>query len=177
MVTSNLLDTNSVGSASMQNGDFLTFDGLVKNKFAVVIPNFQNVSFFMQTFELPSVNVREIALNTPIVDYNEIGEKLKFEPFNITFIVDKYARNWTQCFNWMKEMTAQGSNVGRTEDVVLMLDGKEFIRFYGCWPTMLSGIELDSTIQDVQYIKATLTLNYDYFEIINQFATTDSVYN
>jgi hypothetical protein len=76
----------------------------------------------------------------------------------------------------MKEMTVSGSNIGHTDDIVLMVDGKELLRFYGAWPTSLSGYSMDSTIEDVQYVKATVTFNYDYMSYIGQFATIDSSY-
>lgn len=176
MTQVNILDVKDVGSATMQNGDFLTFDGLANNKFSLSIPNLPNVQFFVQTFELPDVSIREVGLRTPIVDYNEIGEKLNFNPFILTFMVDKYLRNWVSVFNWMKAITSRGSNVGGTTDIVLFIDGKEAIRFYGAWPTSLSGLSLDSTVGELQYVKAKLALNYDYFEYIGEFKTEDSGY-
>jgi len=107
---------------------------------------------------------------------NEIGEKLNFLPFTVNFLVDKYCRNWSAIYNWMKQMTVDGTIVGKTEDIILMIDGKEFIRFYGCWPTNLSGMNMDSTIERVQYLKASIVFNYDYFDLLGSFTTTDSAY-
>lgn len=177
MVTVNTTDVNVVGSGSMPNGEFLTFDALPVNRFSIIIPKLPNVQFFLQKFSMPSINVKSVSVPTPIVDYNEIGEKLDFEPFDCTFLVDKYSRNWVSVFNWMKEMTVNGSNVGLTDDIVLMMDGKEFIRFYGAWPTSLTGFDLDSTIEQLTYVKAVVTFNYDYFDYIGEFKTVDSSYN
>lgn len=177
MVTVNTTDIEVTGFGSMPNGDFLTFDPLPVNRFSLIIPKLPHVQFFLQKFSLPAISVRSVNVPTPIVDYDEIGEKLNFEPFNVTFLVDKYSRNWVSVFNWMKEMTVNGSNVGLTDDVVLMMDGKEFIRFYGAWPSTLSGYELDSTIEQLIYVKSIVSLNYDYFEYIGEFKTSDSSYN
>jgi len=176
MTIVNVTDINSTGTAAMQNGDFLTFDGLANNRFALIIPSKPNVQFFIQKVNFPSVNIHEVIVATSVVDYNEIGEKLDFQPYTTEFLVDKYSRNWVSVFNWMKEITVDGSNVGRTDDVVLMIDGKEFIRFYGCWPTSLSGYDLDSTAEGLVYVKAQLTLNYDYFDYIGEYKTEDSRY-
>lgn len=176
MKTVNISDTDLVGSAAMQNGDFLTFDALPVNKFSLIFPSQPNVNFFVQQFTLPAIKINQVTVATRFVDYNEVGEKLQYEPFSLTFLVDKYSRNWASIFNWMKEITVDGSNVGRTDDIVLMVDGKEFIRFYGAWPTSLSGYELDSTIEKLTYVKANLTLNYDYLEYIGNFKTIDSAY-
>lgn len=161
----------------MQNGDFLTFDGLPNNRFSLVIPSLPNVQFFLQKFSMPDIRLNQVNVPTRFVDYNEIGEKLDYSPFEVTFLVDKYSRNWSSVFNWMKEITAGGSNVGRTTDVVLMIDNKEFIRFYGAWPTSLSSYDLDSTVETLTYVKSRLILNYDYLDYIGDFRTIDSSYD
>jgi hypothetical protein len=160
----------------MSNGEFLTFDVLIKNRFSLIIPSVPDVTFFIQNFEFPTVTVNEVNITSRIVDYNGIGEKLNYEPVNLTFLVDKYSRNWASVFNWMKKMTVDGSSVDFEDNIVLMIDGKEFLRFNGAWPTALTGYSLDSTIEDVQYVKATVTFNYDYFDYLGQFTTVDSVY-
>lgn len=177
MATVNLNDTTDVGSASMLNGDFLTFDGLPNNKFSLIIPSLPHVVFFLQQFSLPSVSINEISIPTRFVDYNGVGEKMIFAPFNVTFLVDKYGRNWASVFNWMKSITAGGTTVDSTDDVVLMMDGKEFIRFIGAWPMRLSAFDLDSTVDKFTYVKSTLTFNYDYFEYLGSFKTQDSSYD
>lgn len=177
MVTVNTVDISDIGSATMQNGDFLTFDGLPTNKFSLIIPDLPHVQFFLQRFSLPSVNLPQAVIPTRFVDYNEVGEKLEYSPFQVEFLVDKYSRNWASVFNWMKEITVGGTNPGRTVDIVLMIDNKEFIRFYGAWPSNLSGYDLDSTVEKLTYVKAKLTLNYDYFSYLGQFATADSDYS
>lgn len=176
MTTVNLSDVKTIGAATTKEGEFLTFDGLSNNRFSLIIPTLPHVEFFLQTFSLPSVSVNEVSVPTRLVDYNGIGEKLNYAPFNVTFIVDKYSRNWASVFNWMKEMTVNGSTVDKDTDIVLMLDGKEFLRFYGAWPTQLSGLNLDSTAKEFTYVKAQVTFNYDYFAYIGQFATADSDY-
>lgn len=176
MTTINTSDINSVGTAAMSNGDFLTFDILVKNKFALIIPSLPNVQFFLQKFEMPDISVHNVNVATRFVDYNEIGTKLDFEPFNATFLVDKYSRNWSSIYNAMKAMTVEGSNIGHTDDIVLLVDGKELLRFCGAWPTSLTGYSMDSTIEDVQYVKATVTFNYDYIDLLGAFTTVDSSY-
>lgn len=176
MIT-NLSDVKTIGSATTKEGEFLTFDGLSNNRFSLIIPLLPHVEFFLQTFSLPSVSVGEVSVPTRFVDYNGIGEKLVYSPFSVSFIVDKYARNYASVIDWMKSMTVNGSTVDKETDVVLMLDGKEFLRFYGAWPAQLSGLDLDSTAKEFTYVKAQVTFNYDFFAYIGQFATVDSDYN
>lgn len=172
----NLTDPTVIGSASMSNGDFLTFDALPNNKFQLIIPGLTNVQFFLQKFYLPDVKVSEVKINTRIVDYNAIGEKVEFSPFSVDFLVDKYMRNFAATFNWMKAMTVQGSNVDKMEDIKLLINGKECINFVDAWPTSLSGFKMDITESGVVYAKSTISFNYDYFSYVGDFATVDSSY-
>ena len=177
MVTVNTSDISTIGSATMQNGDFLTFDALPNNRFSLIFPKLPNVQFFLQSFEMPAVSVNNVEVATRFVDYNQVGEKLIYQPFTLSFLVDKYSRNWASVFNWMKAMSVGGSSIGFQDDVLLMIDGKESLRFYGAWPTSLSGYNFDSTVDKVVYVKASVTLNYDYFSYLGQFATVDSDYS
>lgn len=172
----NLTNTQVIGSASMKNDEFLTFDALPSNKYSLIIPSLPNVQFFLQSFEMPDISVNEVSVPTRFVDHNEIGEKLVFEPFTVTFLVDKYMRNWTNVYNWMKAMTVQGSSVGKSDDIILGIGSVEFIRFVEAWPTRLSGIEMSSILPSVNYVQASVSFNYDYLNVINQFAIEDSSY-
>ena len=155
-----------MGSAIMQDGSTANYDALLNNRFNIVFDKLPNVVFFLQGFSLPNVNVREVAIHTPIVDHNEIGEKLEFDPFTLNFLVDSNLKNWTEVFAWMKRMTVNGSNVGETAKATVFFNGSPIIDFYGCWPTSLGGMELDTTTEEAEYVKGAVTLNYDYFNVI-----------
>ena len=165
------------GIAYLPGGLPLTFDGLIANKFSLIIPSMPEVTFFLQKFSLPDIRCVSIPLYTRDVDVNEVGDKLEFQPASIIFMVDSQLRNWSACYNRMKSMTVGGSNVGFKEDIMLMIDNKPFLTYTGAWISGLSGWEMDSTIQEVQYIKANLTLNYDYIDLVSQGnITIDSSY-
>lgn len=176
MTISNLQDIAAIGSATMANGDFLTYDALANNKFSLVIPRLPNCQFFLQTFNLPEVAITQVPLPTRIVDYNCIGEKMKFSNISFTFLVDKYCRNWAEVYNWMKAITVEGSAVDQSTNAVLMINNEPTIRFYGSWPTSLTGFSFDATVDGVIYVKSTLEMNLDYFDYIGKFSTIDSEY-
>lgn len=176
MVTLNLNDTNLGGSASTPNGEFLTFDGLANNKFSLIIPSAPNVQFFLQSFTFPTVHMGILDIPTPFLDYTGIGEKLVYDDASLTFLVDKYSRNWASVFNQMKAITAHGSNIGFKENMTLLIDNEPFLMFSGASPRSLSGYDLKSTEEGLVYVKATLVINYDYFDYVGRFKTPDSSY-
>ena len=153
----------------------LSLDALLSNNCKLVFPKLPHVEFWLQTVSLPRIVVNEVKQPTRFIDPNEIGEKLNFSPFNVTFIVDKQMKNWSSIFNWMKEMTVSGSNVGYVDNPVLVIDNKEMINFVGAWPTILGGIDFAATVQEATYVISTLSINYDYINLL-QNQTVDSVY-
>lgn len=171
-----LVENPTVGAASMRDGSPVIMDALTTNNCRLSFPSLPGVVFMLQTVSLPDVYVNEVKQNTRYVDPNEVGEKLNFSPFAVTFIVDKYMKNWSAIYNWMKRMTVAGSNVDEQDNPVLIINNTEVLRFIGAWPTRLGGLDFDATADGVEYMKATLNVNYDYFDYIGEFATVDSVY-
>ena len=168
--------TTVIGGSSSIDKSELILDVLQVQECQLFFPKLTDVTFFLQGVTLPTVNVNQISFKTRYVDPNEIGEKVKFEPFRITFLVDKKFRNWASIYNWMKAMTVDGSTVGQTDEPVLIVGGQKVIQFIGAWPTQLGDIEFDSTVEESKYVRATLTINYDYLNYIGHYSTSDSVY-
>lgn len=164
-----------LGTAENNDGSPILLDILQVQEGRLFFPKLPDVVFFLQNIQLPSINVNSVSQNTRYVDTNEIGEKVNYAPFSITFLVDKQFKNWSSIFNWMKRMSVAGTVVGDTDNPVLIIDGKETLRFIGSWPTSLGGIELASTVSESQNVKATLTINYDYMDLL-QWTTADSSY-
>ena len=177
-VISNLSDTTGlVGSASMPDGSPLNYDLLPNNKFRLIIPGLEMVEFFLQDFVLPDIVVHQVNLDSRYVTVNEIGEKCVFGNFTVRFMIDKGFRNWSSIFAWQKRMTSQGSKVGESRSVVLLLDNVETFRFAGSWPTRLGGFSLSTTESGVSYLTAECEFNVDYFDLIGPNQTVDTVYN
>ena len=154
------------GYVVMSDGSEVSYDALPNSMFRVIFPQVPWLIMFLQGFSMPGVDVKEVPTATPYVDMNEIGEKLIYTPFTVTFLIDKNLKNYREVHDWMKRMTVAGTKVGETADPVLVIGGKEMIRFCGAWPTFLGGMEFRTDVQDVQYMTATAQFNYDYFEFM-----------
>lgn len=172
-----LQPNTNVGSASSHDGSAVVLDALLASNCRLSFPKLPDVQFWLLGVELPTITVNEVKQVTRYVDPNQIGEKLNFIPFTVTFTVDKYMKNWSSIFNWMKAMTVQGSAVDHADNPVLIVNNSEVIKFVGSWPTALGGIHYTVTDPEAMYVTATLTLNYDYIDYIGQFANSDSTYH
>lgn len=166
----------NIGDAYTMDGSKTNLDALLVQDCRIFLPKLPHVQFWLKTMSLPEVRVNEVNQHTRYVDPNEIGEKVVFQPFSVTFIVDKYMQNWAEIFNWMKRMTANGSVVGEVDDIVLIIGGKDAIKFVGSWPMVLGGLTFDNSEPDAKYMTCSLVINYDYFDYVGQYKQTDSSY-
>lgn len=154
------------GNLLSYDGAPISFDALPEHKYKVIFSKIPNTIFFLQSFSFPGVSVEKFIHHTPYMDIDEVGEKIIYEPFKITFLVDAQMNNHFEIYNWMKRMTVQGSNVDEVSDAVLMVNDSRRINFTDCWPGRLDGIQFVSTSNEPNYVVCTATFNYDYYHII-----------
>jgi hypothetical protein len=176
-VISNLSDTTGlVGSASMPDGSALNYDMLPNNRFRVIIPSQPYLEMFLQGFTLPEIKVNTVQLNSRYCDIQEIGEKMVYSPYTLTFKIDSQMSNWKHIMMWMKSMTVSGSNVGHTENIVLMISNTEALRLMGSWPMTLGGLEFKTTENGANYMTCSVLMNCDYIDLLLPAAGPDAVY-
>ena len=170
MQTIDLVPSANIGQADG------TLDGLLVQNCKIQFAKLPTVRFFLQEIELPEITVNEVKQYTRYVDPNQIGEKVNYEPFTLRFMVDSRMRNYAEIFTWMKRMTVSGSKVDETDEVTLIVDNQQILQFHGCWPMKLGGLEFSTTEQQHKYMTCSMTLNYDYADLIGQWETVDTVY-
>ena len=108
-----------------------TFDYAQSNQFKVYIPIFPLVEWFVVGCNVPGITMGQGVVPTPLVDYPIVGEKLTYDNFSMTFLVDEKLENFMELHNWLINM-APPENVeqfmARTSEYVLNT-GKE-TKFY-----------------------------------------------
>lgn len=80
-------------------------DLLQSTKFRLNFNNIPGVTYFCQTANLPGVSLTEVSRTTPFVDLYVPGEKLIYDPLNITFLVNEDLSDWLQIHDWIRAMT------------------------------------------------------------------------
>lgn len=154
------------GYITMADGSEVSYDALPNTNFRLLIPKLPWVTMFLQGFETPPINVDVVQRPTQYIDVQEIGEKIVYGDVQITFLVDKNLKNYKEIFAWMKRMTVAGTQVGESDNPILVINGKEIMRFVEAWPKALTNLNFITNANDVQYLTATATFNLDYFEFV-----------
>ena len=165
-----------------QNTNFLQ-----STKFVLTFPRISNTQYFCQQVNLPGVSTSEILTPTPFVDLYAPGDKLVYEPLNVTFIVDEEMNSWLEIHNWLRGMTfptdfeeyrnlknlssvAYYSPKPQYSDGILnVLTGlnnpKLSVSFTDVFPVSVSGIEFNATDTDTPTMTATATFRYSWYNI------------
>jgi hypothetical protein len=184
--------TNSAWGNQLSNKNFLSPAGF---KFNLV--EAPKVDFFSNFAGVPAITLGSAVMSRYGKNIDIPGDKMVFEDFRLRFLVDEYLENYTQIQDWMRGLgfpesleqykdfkdsktdsnfQKQQGNFFETSDGTLQILGSNFtpvgkVVFSGLFPTYLSALEFDATVEDIRYFTAEVNFKYTYYEIINTVNT------
>ena len=155
---------------------------LQSTKFTFVIPDMPFLKYFCQTVNLPSVSTTEVVVPTPFSNTYRHGDKLVFDAFTITAIMDEDLRVWEETYKWLKSLTRPQSyneyarKTIRDVQTPLYFDGyltvntnannpNIRVKFHNCHPTSIGLVSFDTKVDADVIPTADFTFRYDLFEI------------
>ena len=71
-------------------------DLLQSTKFRLSFGRLPGITYFCQSANFPGLSITEVQRSTPFVDLYVAGEKLVYDTFNVTFLVDEDLQTWTE---------------------------------------------------------------------------------
>jgi hypothetical protein len=81
-----------------------TFDYSQSNQFKIYLPIFPTTEWFVVRANIPGVTMGQASQYTPFVDVAVVGDKLQYDNFNMTFMVDESLENYMEMYNWVKNI-------------------------------------------------------------------------
>lgn len=146
--------------------------------FLLTLEPLPTVNFWIQDFQLPSINVEAMRLEHSSIDFPSYGEKANFDPVTVSFIVDENWDNWMEAYNLMfnavhpnKPQLRQNLKFDAT--VTLLRGNKDGIarlKLIDCVPTILEGVAFDAGAAEAVPMQSSLTMEFSYMlvEAINR---------
>jgi hypothetical protein len=144
-----------------------------------------HVNFFIQKVNIPAINLPPAVSPNPFVNIPLPGEHLTYGELNITFKVDEDLQNYLEIHNWITalgkpEEFEQYKNIADKKEwsgegiysdisVIVLSSTKSAnyeIVYVDGYPVSLSGLEFNTIDSDVNYITATASFKYTYYNII-----------
>ena len=160
---------------------------LQTTKYIFTMPRISNAQYFCQEAILPGVSLPEMSRPTSVVDLYVPGNKMVYNRFDMTFLIDSELKAWTDIHDWMRQLTtpvdnAEYKNLWNRETIIdpkqmaqyadgnlTVMSGlnnpKFRIKYLNMFPTSLSDIQFKSTGSAEDVLTATASFRYDYFEI------------
>lgn len=134
----------------------------ISDGFRMVFQRAPNVSYFCQNFIMPSVTASEAIINRPKLDVYVPGDKIVFEPLNITMLVAENMENYVEIFQWM-----MGDDNAVDDITLYILSSKNNVNrtvtFKNAFPVDIGSISFNVQDADINYAQVDVTFRYDYF--------------
>lgn len=143
-----------------------------------------HVNFFIQKVNIPSINLPPVTFPNPMVNIPLSGEHITYGELEVTFKVDEDLHNYLEIHNWIKDLgkpieftgyrnlaeKKEFTGEGLRSDISLIIlsstkSANYEIKFADAHPIFLSSIVFNTTDENVNYVEASATFKYTYFEI------------
>jgi hypothetical protein len=142
-----------------------------------------NLNFFIQKANIPGLSLPRVEVPNPILAYPFPGDHLSYDEFQVTFKVDENLQNYLEIHNWIRSLgrlnpsdyatiannpsyTGTGIRSDISLQVLNSVRQPNFeIVFKEAFPIVLSSVEFDVTMEDVNFIEASATFIYLNYEI------------
>jgi hypothetical protein len=144
-------------------------------------------SYFVQNVTLPTLSLGQFDLEDPFVRLPVAGTKLFFDPLVMTFMVNEDFGNYLEIFNWLNglgfpesftqytalsqansELSAKSTDVYSDGSLMILSSHQNAnikVSFQDMFPISLSELTFDSTLADVEYLRATVTFRYRLYKV------------
>ena len=172
----------TVISRTPENTNFLQ-----PTKFLLTFSRIPEVTYFCQEVNIPGMNLPNIIVPSPMLDYHAAGNKLTYNQLHVRFMVDEKLQSWKNIHDWFRSLASptgfqerntlaaiqnqyNQSKLTSYSDAVLTVltnlnNPSIRIDLHGLFPVSLSDIQFDTTLSADHIITADATFMVEYFDI------------
>ena len=151
--------------------------------FRLQIDRLPNVTYFLQTANLPGLTVSESTIPTPTRAYPITGSILEFDSLDCSFIVDENLKNYREIITWLRAMASPNEN----EDIIKLrstsnnvmdlysdasltiltnsMNANKTVVFKSIFPISLSALSFESAVDAVDPITADVSFQFTDYTI------------
>jgi hypothetical protein len=163
---------------SITNGNFLS-----PLNFKFQLKRAPHINFFIQTVNIPGLSLQAIDISNPLIRIPYAGDHLMYDELDISFRVDEDLQNYMEMHQWIRALgkhtfeefaalknQPKYSGLGLYSDIILTIlksnkNPNYSIVFKDAFPTSLSGIVFNTTLEDVGYLEASTKFRYTTYNI------------
>lgn len=159
--------------------------------FKFIIEKAPKTTFLCQSASIPEISLGEATVTTPFIDYPLEGN-FTYGSLSFQFLIDEDLQNYLEIHNWMRALGVPYSfterrefedavkrKINRTNDRNIFSDGTLLVQtnnltsnfdvlFIDMFPTSLSTLEFDATVNETNFMTANVSFAYTYYEVRHQ---------
>ena len=95
------VSVSTVGAGDALSRQPTVFDYSQLNQFRLFMPIFPTTNWFVTRCNIPGVTMGQGVQATSLIDMPIVGDKLTYDDFYCTFIVDEQLKNYTEMHDWL----------------------------------------------------------------------------
>ena len=99
--TGGTVSATTVGTGDALSRQPTVFDYSQLNQFRLFMPIFPTTNWFVTRCNIPGVTMGQGVQVTSLLDMPIVGDKLTYDDFYCTFIVDEQLKNYTEMHDWL----------------------------------------------------------------------------
>lgn len=156
---------------------------LQATKFLLTFARIPNTQYFCQEVNIPGVSLGEVDRVTPFLDMFLPGTKLKYDPLDISYIVDAELQSWKDMYNWftsianpegfegrVKNYDSDKSNHHYSDAILTVLSPLNNpvirIEYSHVFPLSMSDIQFDTKLSADNIITCRATFRYQSYRYL-----------
>ena len=151
----------------------LNYNLAINVNFKMEIAGAPEFNYFIQQVNLPGLEMAGI--ETPYKNNQAFmpSNRIDYDPLNINYLVSEDFSNYIYMYNWMRDIMFDDYPKEHFRDMTLhVLNNNKLknlqVKFYGCFPTSLMQLDLESAVADTNPLMNTVMIRYQYFEIVRK---------
>ena len=144
----------------------------LETSFKLEIPGLEEFNYFVQEAALPGLSMAGVDLPFRNNQASVPSNRIDYESVQIPFVVAEDFLNHSAIRLWMHRISkGPGPLINELKDVTLHLlnSNKNTIKrvvYYSAYPTALTGIPLRSNVPNTGPLFCTLSLKYQYYDVL-----------
>lgn len=155
---------------------------LQPTKFLLTFARIPTTQYFCQEVNIPGVTLGEVDRVTPFLDMFSPGTKLKYDPLDVTFMIDEELQSWKDMYNWFTSIADPDGFEGRGKNrelqntthfsdatlTVLSALNNPLIRieYTNVFPLTMSDVQFDTKLSSDTIITCRATFRYQSYKYL-----------
>jgi hypothetical protein len=177
--------TKNITTNQIENRNYLSPIG-----FRFTLSRFPKVAFFSNRANIPGLTLGVANQPTYLKDIDLPGDKIVFQDFTLSFMVDENLENYMEIQNWIRGLGYPESlqeiydfqkkndkfeqpyksqmNLYSDGSLIVLSSSQNAnfkVNFKDMWPYDISALQFDATNTDIQYLTADVSFKYTIYNI------------